>query len=59
MDKTGKEIATGITWKTSDGTIAGVDPASGLVTAVKVGDVIITATETSSSSAGTLNISVY
>ena len=58
IDKTGKEIATGITWKTSDGTIAGVDPASGLVTAVKVGDVIITATETSSSSAGTLNISI-
>ncbi len=60
IDKTGKEITTGITWKTSDGTIAGVDPATGLVTASasKAGTVVITATETSSSSSGTLDITV-
>jgi hypothetical protein len=61
IDKTGKEITTGITWKTSDGTIAvTIDPATGLVTASasKAGTVVITATETSSSSSGTLDITV-
>ena len=54
--KNGTEVITGVTWASSDATIASVS-TSGLVTAIKKGDVTITATKDGFNQ-GTISINV-